>query len=222
MRCARPRARAARSRCRWASARPPRLQKVRAEDVAQRHRRAARHQRARRRGLHRALRSLRHARAAPGEPRTRTASSTAPRQRLGRRGPARDRAGDGARRRSRARSMLLRLHDGGRIGTARRRVLRAASDPADGADGREHQRRRLNLLGPTKDIVLLGAERSTLGPHRRRRSRRTHGRVVGQDPEPERGYFFRSDHFPLAKGGVPARVDQRAEGRSPGHAPRIC
>jgi Zn-dependent M28 family amino/carboxypeptidase len=30
------------------------------------------------------------------------------------------------------------------------------------------------------------------------------GRVVGEDTHPERGYFFRSDHFPLAKAGVPA------------------
>jgi Zn-dependent M28 family amino/carboxypeptidase len=30
------------------------------------------------------------------------------------------------------------------------------------------------------------------------------GRVVGPDPEPGRGYFFRSDHFPLAKVGIPA------------------
>ena len=29
------------------------------------------------------------------------------------------------------------------------------------------------------------------------------GRVVGPDPEPGRGYFFRSDHFPLARVGVP-------------------
>jgi Zn-dependent M28 family amino/carboxypeptidase len=28
--------------------------------------------------------------------------------------------------------------------------------------------------------------------------------VVGADQHPERGYFFRSDHFPFAKAGVPA------------------
>ena len=27
---------------------------------------------------------------------------------------------------------------------------------------------------------------------------------MGVDAHPERGYFFRSDHFPLAKAGVPA------------------
>jgi Zn-dependent M28 family amino/carboxypeptidase len=28
--------------------------------------------------------------------------------------------------------------------------------------------------------------------------------VLNEDEHPERGYFFRSDHFPLAKAGVPA------------------
>ena len=60
-----------------------------------------------------------------------------------------------------------------------------------------------NLNGRTKDIVLLGAERSTLGPLAEELAR-ARGRVVGPDPEPGRGYFFRSDHFPLAKVGIPA------------------
>jgi Zn-dependent M28 family amino/carboxypeptidase len=30
------------------------------------------------------------------------------------------------------------------------------------------------------------------------------GRIVRGDPEPEKGYFYRSDHFSLAKEGVPA------------------
>ncbi len=61
----------------------------------------------------------------------------------------------------------------------------------------------LNLAGRTKDVVLLGAERSTLGPVAERLAA-ARGRVIGPDPEPGRGYFFRSDHFPLAKVGIPA------------------
>jgi Zn-dependent M28 family amino/carboxypeptidase len=61
----------------------------------------------------------------------------------------------------------------------------------------------LNMDGRTKDIVLLGAERSTLGT-RAADLARERDRVVGPDPEPGRGYFFRSDHFPLAKVGIPA------------------
>jgi Zn-dependent M28 family amino/carboxypeptidase len=31
-----------------------------------------------------------------------------------------------------------------------------------------------------------------------------HGRTVTADPEPEKGFFYRSDHFEFAKQGVPA------------------
>jgi Zn-dependent M28 family amino/carboxypeptidase len=61
----------------------------------------------------------------------------------------------------------------------------------------------INYLGPTRDIVLLGADRSTLGPMAETLAKER-GRVIGADQHPERGYFFRSDHFPLAKAGVPA------------------
>ena len=60
-----------------------------------------------------------------------------------------------------------------------------------------------NYLGPTKDIVMLGSDRSSLGPMLQALAT-ARGRVVGEDTHPERGYFFRSDHFPLAKAGVPA------------------
>ena len=61
----------------------------------------------------------------------------------------------------------------------------------------------INYLGPTRDIVLLGADRSTLGPMAQTLAKER-GRTIGEDQHPERGYFFRSDHFPLAKAGVPA------------------
>ena len=60
-----------------------------------------------------------------------------------------------------------------------------------------------NPLGTTKDIALLGSDRSTLGAALAQIAGER-GRVVGEDAHPERGYFFRSDHFPLAKAGVPA------------------
>ena len=61
----------------------------------------------------------------------------------------------------------------------------------------------MNVLGPTRDMVLLGAERSTIGPAAAALLA-AHGRELGVDPAPGSGYFFRSDHFPLAKAGVPA------------------
>ena len=61
----------------------------------------------------------------------------------------------------------------------------------------------VNYLGPTKDMILLGSDRSSLGPMVEA-ILKARGRTLGKDGHPERGYFFRSDHFPFAKGGVPA------------------
>jgi Zn-dependent M28 family amino/carboxypeptidase len=61
----------------------------------------------------------------------------------------------------------------------------------------------LNMAGQSEDIVLLGAERSTLGDMADALAREW-GRFVGPDPTPNEGHFFRSDHFPLAKVGIPA------------------
>jgi Zn-dependent M28 family amino/carboxypeptidase len=61
----------------------------------------------------------------------------------------------------------------------------------------------LNVLGTTRDIVALGAERSTL-----LRTVESVARVeklrLSPDPRPEQGSYFRSDHFPFANKGVPA------------------
>lgn len=61
----------------------------------------------------------------------------------------------------------------------------------------------LNVYGTTPEIVLLGVERSDLRVAVDDAVKRW-GRRLGQDEHPERGYFYRSDHFPLAKVGVPA------------------
>lgn len=60
-----------------------------------------------------------------------------------------------------------------------------------------------NFYGKTRDYGALGTERSTLGKivkevldHRKM--------SFSPDQRPEQGYFFRSDHFPFAKKGVPA------------------
>ncbi len=61
----------------------------------------------------------------------------------------------------------------------------------------------LNLFGRARDLVLLGADRSSLGALAGTLAK-ARERVLGSDPEPGRGYFFRSDHFPFARAGVPA------------------
>jgi Zn-dependent M28 family amino/carboxypeptidase len=61
----------------------------------------------------------------------------------------------------------------------------------------------INVYGPSKDVVLLGADRSSLGPLAAALAK-SRSRTIGGDREPGRGYFFRSDHFPLVKMGIPA------------------
>ncbi len=61
----------------------------------------------------------------------------------------------------------------------------------------------LSIWGPTNDYVIVGYGKSDLDEYARRAAEKE-GRVVKPDPEPEKGYFYRSDHFPLAKKGVPA------------------
>jgi Zn-dependent M28 family amino/carboxypeptidase len=61
----------------------------------------------------------------------------------------------------------------------------------------------LNMAGQSRDIVLLGSERSSLGDTAAMLAKEWN-REVGPDPAPGEGHFFRSDHFPLAKVGIPA------------------
>jgi Zn-dependent M28 family amino/carboxypeptidase len=61
----------------------------------------------------------------------------------------------------------------------------------------------MNILGPTADFVPLGAERSTLKAVVDQVARER-GLRISPDPRPEQGSFYRSDHFPFAKVGVPS------------------
>ena len=61
----------------------------------------------------------------------------------------------------------------------------------------------MNVYGRTRDIVMIGQGNSTLDETVEGIAR-SQGRVVKADPEPEKGFFYRSDHFSFAKEGVPA------------------
>jgi Zn-dependent M28 family amino/carboxypeptidase len=61
----------------------------------------------------------------------------------------------------------------------------------------------MNVLGTTHDFVPLGAERSTLKAVVEAVARER-GMRVSPDARPEQGSFYRSDHFPFAKVGVPS------------------
>lgn len=60
-----------------------------------------------------------------------------------------------------------------------------------------------NLLGRVRDLSVLGDTKSSLGPSLAAFIR-PRGMRLSPDPHPERGYFYRSDHFSFAKVGVPA------------------
>jgi Zn-dependent M28 family amino/carboxypeptidase len=61
----------------------------------------------------------------------------------------------------------------------------------------------MNVLGPTKDITIVGLGMSQLDDYVTAAAKEQ-GRVVRPDAEPEKGYYYRSDHFSFAKQGVPA------------------
>jgi len=60
-----------------------------------------------------------------------------------------------------------------------------------------------NISGPTKDFTLVGLGASELDDYARDAAAEQ-GRVVHGDSEPEKGFYYRSDHFNFAKQGVPA------------------
>ena len=57
--------------------------------------------------------------------------------------------------------------------------------------------------GLTNDMVVVGYGASELEDLLRRLSLEKNGRYINPDPNPEKGYFYRSDHISLAKRGVP-------------------
>lgn len=61
-----------------------------------------------------------------------------------------------------------------------------------------------NLYGATRDIAALGLDQSSLGDGFTRAARAERLRVTTDSSALLRGSFFRSDHFPFAKVGVPA------------------
>ncbi|MDQ1589657.1 MAG: hypothetical protein QOG71_284 [Pyrinomonadaceae bacterium] len=61
----------------------------------------------------------------------------------------------------------------------------------------------VNQWGRTKDITMVGDDNSTLIDLLREVAG-TQGRTIKPDPEPEKGFYYRSDHFEFAKVGVPA------------------
>jgi Zn-dependent M28 family amino/carboxypeptidase len=60
-----------------------------------------------------------------------------------------------------------------------------------------------NVWGETTDVIVMGEERTELGPYVRARAAET-GLTITPEAEPAAGTYFRSDHFPFARAGVPS------------------
>lgn len=78
----------------------------------------------------------------------------------------------------------------------------------------------LTVLGPTNDVTVIGYGSSELEEILAEAAERQ-GRHIEQEPSPEAGYYYRSDHFNLAKIGIPALyakggVEHREKGREYG------
>lgn len=69
----------------------------------------------------------------------------------------------------------------------------------------------LNVHGRTRDLTLIGLGASDLDAYARDAAGEQ-GRIIKGDAEPEKGFYYRSDHFNFAKQGVPAmQADEGSE-----------
>ena len=61
----------------------------------------------------------------------------------------------------------------------------------------------MQIYGETRDMTLVGYGRNTLTDVFRENAEAV-GREITPDPQPEQGFFYRSDHFSFARIGIPA------------------
>ncbi len=61
----------------------------------------------------------------------------------------------------------------------------------------------LNVWGKTSDLTVIGLGASELDDYAKAAADEAH-RTLKADPEPEKGFYYRSDHFNFAKVGIPA------------------
>lgn len=60
----------------------------------------------------------------------------------------------------------------------------------------------MNLTPPAKNVVVMGMGKSQLDDYLKAALAKQ-GRMANAEPTPEKGFYYRSDHFMLAKHGVP-------------------
>ncbi len=69
----------------------------------------------------------------------------------------------------------------------------------------------LQWAGPVNDVVLIGKGQSEMEDILAQEAK-SQGRYVTQEGHPERGLFYRADHFSFAKRGVPVLLDMALAG----------
>jgi Zn-dependent M28 family amino/carboxypeptidase len=80
----------------------------------------------------------------------------------------------------------------------------------------------LNIAGNTRDFVVIGKGKSELEDYMKRATD-LYGLDIKNEPSPQAGYYYRSDHFSLARQGVPMLYAEGGEdlvvgGTAAGHA----
>ena len=81
----------------------------------------------------------------------------------------------------------------------------------------------LNVHGRTRDLTIVGLGLSDLDDVLQEAAT-AQGRIVRPDPTPEKGSYYRSDHFPFARKGVPsvnAGGGIEYVGRPPGYGTKV-
>jgi Zn-dependent M28 family amino/carboxypeptidase len=68
----------------------------------------------------------------------------------------------------------------------------------------------MSMAGPARNIVVVGKGKSELDDYLNR-ALGAQGRVATPEPTPQNGYYYRSDHFSLAKYGVPMLYAEAGE-----------
>lgn len=68
----------------------------------------------------------------------------------------------------------------------------------------------MNILGKMKDITIVGYGNSELDDYVIAAAKEQN-RTVNPDPSPEKGFFYRSDHFSFAKEGIPSLYTDQGE-----------
>jgi Zn-dependent M28 family amino/carboxypeptidase len=68
----------------------------------------------------------------------------------------------------------------------------------------------LSIAGPTRDVVIVGPGKSEIEDYVKRHAP-AQGLTVVAEPTPEKGFYYRSDHFSFARQGVPMAYFEAGE-----------